>query len=81
MKTISEEIDSSKSKKDQYRAYKMFVLILIGHGNDGSFSGPDGSVRLADIYKKLSDFELMRGKPKWIIVNACSGSGKIDLYH
>lgn len=64
----------------------MFTLVLMGHGRDGILTdGKTCSLKLTDIYKQLSNknFPMMAGKPKWVIVEACSGQGwfnlKIDL--
>lgn len=54
----------------------MFVLVLMTHGDLGRVSGCDDiNLRLTDIYKLLSsqNFPAMRGKPKLIILQACSG--------
>mgnify|MGYP001792531762 CR=1 FL=1 len=53
----------------------MFALVLMGHGDDGTISAGDDVIRLGDIYRLLSshNFPAMRGKPKMIILQACSG--------
>ena len=59
-----------------HEGYGMFVLVLTSHGNEGSIIGCDYThVKLTDIYDLLSakNFPAMRGKPKLIIIQACSG--------
>ena len=54
----------------------MFVLVITGHGAEGSVQGSDGEhIRLTDIYQLLSarNFPAMKGKPKLIIIQACAG--------
>ena len=54
----------------------MFVLVMMSHGDTGTILGCDDKhVNLVDIYKLLSsqNFPAMRGKPKLIILQACSG--------
>ena len=53
----------------------MFVLVLMSHGGYGTISAGDDVIRLGDIYRLLSshNFPAMRGKPKMIILQACSG--------
>ena len=55
----------------------MFVLVLMSHGRQGNIivDSNGQSIRLADIQALLSpqNFPAMKGKPKWMIVQACSG--------
>ena len=57
--------------------YGMFVLVLMSHGLDGDvILGSDmKAVKLSDVYDLLSplNFPKMAGKPKLIIIQACSG--------
>ena len=63
--------ESKKSMAETYKTYDMFVLIIMGHGKEHRVSG----VLLEEVYKKLSNknFPIFKRKPKWIIVQACSG--------
>jgi hypothetical protein len=53
----------------------MFALVLMSHGGYGTISTKDGTLKLVDIYRLLSsqNFPAMRGKPKMVILQACSG--------
>ena len=57
----------------------MFVLVIMCHGDHGTVlakeSGSYKHIRLVDIYRLLSThhFSAMKGKPKMIILQACSG--------
>jgi hypothetical protein len=53
----------------------MFVLVLMSHGGSGTISVGNETIRLVDIYRLLStqNFPAMRGKPKMIILQSCSG--------
>ena len=57
----------------------MFVLVIMCHGDYGTVlakeSGSYKHIRLVDIYRLLSpqNFPAMKGKPKMIILQACSG--------
>lgn len=57
--------------------YGMFVLVIMSHGteNDCVYGTDEQLVRLTDVYDLLSSpkFPLMTGKPKLVIVQACSG--------
>lgn len=58
-----------------------FVLVLSSHGGDGCVIGSDGiNLKLTDIYNLLSpkNFPAMKGKPKMIIIQACSGGETFD---
>ena len=69
----------------------MFVLVMMSHGDVGTISGfnceeehgqqTSKHVSLVDIYKLLSSqyFPAMRGKPKLVILQACSGGIIIQL--
>ena len=55
----------------------MFVLVLMSHGGYGTIAAKDGNtgtmtqIKLVDIYTLY--FPAMRGKPKMVILQACSG--------
>ena len=54
----------------------MFILVFSTHGSEGMISGSDGKrIRLSDLYKLLhpKNFPAMKGKPKVIMIQACSG--------
>ena len=61
----------------------MFVLVLMSHGayctlaatDENSPTGDEIQIKLVDIYRLLSaqNFPAMKGKPKMIILQACSG--------
>mgnify|MGYP001801092976 CR=1 FL=1 len=57
----------------------MFVLVIMCHGDFGTVLSKEGGsykhIRLVDIYRLLSpkEFPGMKGKPKMIILQACSG--------
>ena len=56
--------------------YGMFVLIIMTHGDETQLAGTDGSrINLSAVYDFMSPgkFEAMAGKPKWLIIQACSG--------
>lgn len=75
-------IQESKDDPTKYQDHKMFVLIIMAHGSEGlvKASGTD-RVMLDAVYKKLSHthFPAMKGKPKWVIIQACKGKGKSNL--
>lgn len=56
----------------------MFVLCIMSHGTENDdISGTDGKpVKLTEVYDLLSatKFPAMAGKPKMVILQACSGS-------
>lgn len=54
----------------------MFVLVIMSHGTEQEVFGSDSRpVKLKDIYSELEPYKFanMAGKPKWIIIQACSG--------
>jgi len=61
-----------------HRHLSMFVLIIMSHGQTGDtiLSRDNKWVKLGDIKQLLSasQFTAMKGKPKLIVVQACSGS-------
>ena len=71
---IADSKENPKKNEDD----KMFVLIIMGHGWEDRIHDPEiGNLHLSDVYKKLShkNFEAMKGKPKWVIIQACKGGG------
>lgn len=64
------------SGESVHKKLKSFVLVLTSHGDDGCIIGCDRiRLKLTDIYNILSpmNFPAMKGKPKVIIIQACSG--------
>ena len=69
------------TKESVHANLGMFVLVLMSHGDHGTIAAKDGNtgtiiqIKLVDIYRLLSpqNFPAMRGKPKMIILQACSG--------
>jgi len=61
-----------------HKHLSMFVLIIMSHGQTGDqiLSHDNKLVKLGDIKHLLSasQFTAMKGKPKLIIIQACSGS-------
>lgn len=54
----------------------MFVLAYSGHGDYGTITCDDDiEVKLVDVYRMLSpkNFPAMKGKPKMVILDCCSG--------
>ena len=78
-------IADSKKNPEKYEDDKMFVLIIMGHGGEDRVYDPEiGYLHLSDVYKKLShkNFKVMKGKPKWVIIQACKGRGMSStVYH
>ena len=72
MKAITEEI-----RKKEHKTLGMFVLVVmsLGKRNDVILDIERKPVKLMDIYDLLSpiNFPAMAGKPKLVIVQACSG--------
>lgn len=70
---MEEEIENiEKGQTD----YSMFLLILMSHGNEGVIVNADSTTtKLTDIYKILTKSEKLKGRPKLVIVQACSGKG------
>ena len=58
--------------------YGMFVLVIMSHGdaNDRIFGADDKTIQLAEVLDLLSplNFQTMAGKPKLVVIQACSGS-------
>lgn len=63
-------------KETGYEDCRMFVLAIMTHGDNATVANPDSTLEsLTAIYKRLSQFPAMTGKPKLIIVQSCSGPG------
>ena len=75
-KEIAKEIKEETERGD-HRNLGMFALVLMSHGKGGDviLDSQCQPVRLAQIRKLLSPshFPAMKGKPKLLIVQACSG--------
>ena len=83
LQRIYKEI-KEETEKDVHYKYGMFVLVLMSFGKRGDILldcyGQD--VDLIKIQDMLSpsQFPAMEGKPKLMIIQACSG-GKLSLYN
>ena len=82
---IMDELDGEIANPEYtQREYSMFILIVLTHGDTGGvLYNPDSSItHLNDIYRKLSPdkFKHFEGKPKLVIVQACSGTGDIIMF-
>ena len=62
---------------DEHESYGMFVLMFMSHGaENGVIYGTDGKgIQLKQVYRSLTptSFPAMKGKPKFVIVQACGG--------
>ena len=67
-----------ETRKAEHRSYGMFVFIIMSHGMRGDvlLDRDNQEVDLVKIRDLLSprNFPAMKGKPKLMIVQACSGS-------
>ncbi|XP_067936777.1 caspase-3-like [Watersipora subatra] len=74
MKSVIRE----ETRNEDHYDYGMFVLVIMSHGSESDrISGTDGrDIKLSDVHDLLSagKFSRMRGRPKFIIIQACSGS-------
>ena len=73
------EVIEEETKHPDHINFGMFVLVIMTHGKEGHIFGTDGvAVNLSKVYDLISSykFNAMTGKPKWVILQACSG-GKI----
>ena len=63
------------TKESVHAILGMFGLVLMSHGGYGTLQVGEDVIKLVDIYRLLSpqNFPAMRGKPKMIILQACSG--------
>ena len=63
------------TKESVHSNLGMFVLVLMSHGGYGTLQVGGKAIKLVDIYRLLSpqNFPAMRGKPKMVILQACSG--------
>ena len=68
---------TNETKLEDQKQYGMFVLIIMSHGGENNVirDCENNPVRLIDVKDRLrpSEFPAMKGKPKIIIVQACSG--------
>ena len=83
LKLLDDVIADSKKDPKKYEEDKLFVLIIMTHGIDDNICDPDsGNLHLTEVYKKLSHkhFEVMKGKPKWVIIQACKGRGLFSKF-
>ena len=80
LQEISKEI-KEETEKVEHNKLGMFVLVLMSHGAEGDviLDCDCQPVRLVEIRKLLSPshFPAMKGKPKLVIVQACSGSKRL----
>lgn len=68
-------IEQERGNQDHER-FGMFVLVIMSHGDANLIYGTNlKPVKLDDIYDRLAaaNFRAMAGKPKLIIIQACSG--------
>ena len=72
-----------ETKRAEHNSYGMFVFIIMSHGMRGDIilDRDNQEVDLMEIKDLLSPrkFPAMKGKPKLMIVQACSGSKFIWL--
>ena len=69
---------SDETQKSDHKDYGMFVLVIMSHGdtNDRIFGADGKTIQLAEVLDLLSplNFPTMAGKPKLVVIQACSGS-------
>ncbi|XP_067936783.1 caspase-3-like [Watersipora subatra] len=74
MKSVIRE----ETRNEDHDDYGMFILAIMSHGSENDrISGTDGlDIKLSDVHDLLSagKFSRMRGRPKFIIIQACSGN-------
>ncbi|XP_067935149.1 caspase-2-like [Watersipora subatra] len=74
MKSVIHE----ETRNEDHDDYGIFILVIMSHGSENDrISGTDGhDIKLSDVHDLLSagNFSRMRGRPKFIITQACSGS-------
>ena len=67
----------TETERDEHQQLSMFILVLMSHGTRGNviMDSRGKPVALVEIQDMLSPdkFPAMKGKPKVIIVQACSG--------
>lgn len=72
------EVIHKETENPHHDDYNTFALVIMSYGTENDYIvGTDGDlVRLGDVYDLLSSprFPGMAGKPKMVIVQACSGS-------
>ena len=72
-----------ETKRPDHNDYGMFALVIMTHGTKTVLYGKDGTqIERSDVYDLMSayNFPSMANKPKWIILQACSG-GESYLYN
>ena len=86
--TFQKEIYREVEEETQIEAHKdlgMFVLVIMSHGQRGDIilDVDKNPVDLVKVYNLLSPakFPAMAGKPKMVIIQACSGGKKLVGYH
>ena len=65
-----------ETSNPDHSSYGMFALVIMSHGTETKLISTDGEkIELSTVYNFLSpsQFSAMRGKPKWLIIQACSG--------
>lgn len=73
------QLVDSRTRTPVHSALGMFVLVMMSHGDTGTIIAKEGNehkhIKLVDIYRLLSpkNFPAMKGKPKMVILQACSG--------
>lgn len=72
-----------ETRKAEHRSYGVFVFIIMSHGMRGDIilDRDNQEVDLVKIRDLLSprNFPAMKGKPKLMIVQACSGSESFNI--
>ena len=67
----------AETQREEHNRLSMFILVLMSHGTRGNviMDSSNHPVDLIDIQDLLSpkNFPAMKGKPKVMIVQACSG--------
>jgi hypothetical protein len=67
-----------ETQRTEHKQYSMFVLVIMSIGREGNIvlDCNRQPVKLIDLQDLLSprNFPAMKGKPKLMIVQACSGS-------
>ena len=66
-----------ETQNPDHEDYGMFILVIMTHGtaNDCIYGTDSSTIKLSDVYELLSakNFPQMSGKPKLVIIQACSG--------
>ena len=77
------DVIEQETKHPDHEHLGMFVLVLMSHGNTEHIFGSDGvALNLSKVYDLVSpyNFKAMEDKPKWLIIQACSG-GEISFFY